>query len=306
MTQQMTRYTPADEAGMDLASLGKVLASSGYFSDTRDAAQAIVKVLAGREMGIGPIAAMTGINLIKGRVSMSANLIASQIKRHPNYDYQVLKLDDTGCELAFFERRGGQLVEIGKSAFDADDAKAAQLLTSENYKKFPRNMYFSRALTNGARWYTPDVFGGSPVYTPDELSSLPIEQAPQPTVSIVNPQTGETPDNDATIEISGVAREPESRYSKQGVHTVRFKLFCPEDEHGPDTTYTVMFVGAPDAFVEMQDGDPVVAVGVFKPFKGVETLFASAVDHAEDTDLRHVWQERAAQSGVPQEAPAAA
>jgi hypothetical protein len=31
-------------------------------------------------------------------------------------------------------------------------------------------MLFSRALTNGARWYTPDVFGG-PVYTPDELGA---------------------------------------------------------------------------------------------------------------------------------------
>jgi hypothetical protein len=29
-------------------------------------------------------------------------------------------------------------------------------------------MLYARALSNGAKWYCPDVFGG-PIYTPDEL-----------------------------------------------------------------------------------------------------------------------------------------
>lgn len=195
MSNALTRYEPADAASdMDLATLGKVLAQSKYFADTADAAQAIVKVLAGREMGIGPIASMTGIYIVKGRVTMGANLIAAQLKRHPNYNYQVISLNDTGCELAFFEKRGNAMVEIGRSKFTQDDAKAAQLTSSDNYRKFPRNMYFSRALTNGARWYCPDVFGGSPVYTPEELGGVSAPEAsymPQsyaPTADVV---TGE-------------------------------------------------------------------------------------------------------------------
>jgi hypothetical protein len=31
-------------------------------------------------------------------------------------------------------------------------------------------MLFSRAMSNGTRWYTPDIFGG-PVYTPEELNA---------------------------------------------------------------------------------------------------------------------------------------
>ena len=38
------------------------------------------------------------------------------------------------------------------------------------WEKYPRNMVFARALTNGARWYCPDVFNG-PIYTPDELGA---------------------------------------------------------------------------------------------------------------------------------------
>lgn len=153
-------------AALDVMSLGKVLASSNYFADAKDAAQAVVKVLAGQEMGIGPIAAMTGIYIVKGRVSLSANLMAAQIKRSGRYNYRVAKLDDTGCELVFFEQ--GQ--EIGRSSFTKADAQAGGLWNSSDpWKKSPRNMLFARAMSNGAKWFCPDVFSG-PVYTPDELS----------------------------------------------------------------------------------------------------------------------------------------
>ena len=161
MNQELTRY----DGDMDTMQLGKVLASSGYFQDARDAAQAIVKVLAGRELGIGPVASMTGIYIVKGRVTLSANLMAAQIKRSGKYDYAVRQMDDHGCVIEFFQ--GAQ--SIGVSSFVEADAKLAGLTGGDNWKKFPRNMYFSRAMSNGAKWYCPDVFSG-PVYTPDELS----------------------------------------------------------------------------------------------------------------------------------------
>ena len=48
---------------------------------------------------------------------------------------------------------------------------AAGLDSNTNWRKYPRNMLFARAISNGARWYCPDLFGGSPVYTPDELGA---------------------------------------------------------------------------------------------------------------------------------------
>ena len=150
----------------ELMEIGKVMAASGFFEDARQANQAIVKVLAGRELGFGPFASMTGIHIIKGKPVISANLYAAAIRGSGRYDYKVIRLDDTGCELAFYEN--GK--EVGRSAFTDKDAKAAGLIQAGGpWTKFPRNMYFARAISNGAHWYCPDVFGGASVYTPGEM-----------------------------------------------------------------------------------------------------------------------------------------
>ena len=148
----------------EVQTLGALLAKSGYFQDAKDAAQACVKVLAGQELGLPPIASMMGIHVIKGKVELSANLIASLVRRH-GYDYVIERHDNTGCVIVFLSKEKKQL---GKSSFTEADAKAAQI-GSDMYRKFPRNMYFSRAMSNGAKWFCPEVFSGVPVYGQGEL-----------------------------------------------------------------------------------------------------------------------------------------
>ena len=156
--------------------LGRLLAASGYFEDTKDAAQAVVKVLAGAELGFGPIASMTGVYIVKGRVTMSANLMAAAIKRwKPRYNFKLRDLTNEKAVIVFYE--DGE--EVGTSEFTMDDAKTANLAGSDNWRKYPRNMLFARAMSNGAKFYCPDVFAGAPVYTPDELGAE------------IDPETGE-------------------------------------------------------------------------------------------------------------------
>lgn len=150
----------------ELQTIGQVFVKSGYFQDTRDAAQAIVKVMAGAELGFPAIASMTGVYIVKGNVSLSANLMAAAIKKSGKYNYRVRQLDDKGCKIEFFE--GSE--SVGFSEFTRIDAQNAGLAGSDTYKKFFRNMVFARALSNGAKWYCPDIFGG-PIYTPDELGA---------------------------------------------------------------------------------------------------------------------------------------
>lgn len=158
----MNALIPFDE----VRSIAQAMSTSGYFQDAADVSKAIVKILAGNELGLGPFAAMTGIHVIKGKPVMSSNLIATLIKNDPRYDYKIGKLDDDGCTIVFFEN--GE--RVGESSFTAADAKAAGL-GGDNWRKFPRNMYFARAISNGAKWYTPGIFGGTPVYTADELGA---------------------------------------------------------------------------------------------------------------------------------------
>ena len=147
--------------------LGKVFVASGFFPDTRSAAQAAVKVIAGQELGFGPVASMTGIYLLKGRITLSANLMAAAIRRSAKYDYNIKHLDDTRCEIAISRDRD----VIGVSTFTIEDAKRAGLTSGANWRSYPKNMLFARAISNAARWHTPDIFGGGAVYTPDELGA---------------------------------------------------------------------------------------------------------------------------------------
>lgn len=152
----------------DLGRIGKMMAESGYFTDARQAAQAGVKVLAGQEMGFGAFASMTGIYIIQGKPSVGANLMASAVKSNPKYDYRVKELSGEVCKIEFFEIVDGKKESIGVSEFTLREAKAAGV---KNLDKFARNMLFARAMSNGIRWFCPDVFSGNVTYTPEELGA---------------------------------------------------------------------------------------------------------------------------------------
>src|SRR5262249_9375788 len=129
------------------------LVASGLFPDLKTIYQAQIKIAAGRALGLDPVTSAALLHLIKGRVVMSAQLMAALIKRGGKYDYAVLRLDPTGCELVFSQ--GGR--EIGRSAFTEEDARRAGLTKGDNYRSFPEDMFFARALSRGARRFCPDA-----------------------------------------------------------------------------------------------------------------------------------------------------
>jgi len=167
-------------------------------------AQMCTKVLAGRELGFGPFASATGIHIIKGRPSIGANLMAAAVKSHPRYDYRVRKLTDEEVTIEFLELVDGKMAPAGISTFTKADANAAG---TQNMSKYPRNMLFARAISNGVRWYCPDVFSGAAVYTPEEVgyavdaetgeilevayTETPPPTAPAPKASAPPPPPGE-------------------------------------------------------------------------------------------------------------------
>lgn len=148
----------------DLGRLANMLANSGYFKDASDAAQCGVKILAGLEMGFGAFASMSGVHIIQGRPAIGANLMAAKVKASGKYDFRVRRLDDDAAEIEFFQ--GSE--SLGVSAFTREDAKRAG---TQNMSKFPRNMLFARAMSNGVKFHCPDVFLGATVYTPEELGA---------------------------------------------------------------------------------------------------------------------------------------
>jgi hypothetical protein len=231
---------PAD---LDVFRVGEILAKSGYFKDVKDMAQAVAKILAGREMGFGPIASLTGVYIQQGRPCYSANMIAAAIKKSRRYDYRVKKLDAQSCELEFYE--GGK--PVGISSFSLEDAKQADLLTGNNahsWKHYPRNMLFARAITNGARFHCPDTFGGIPIYTPEELNVVidgetgeavkeavitPPQPQPTPLRTVPKPEPrGITHVEDEPHDLAAEMREEEERKAKPQTMAVPIK---PDNTH---------------------------------------------------------------------------
>lgn len=160
----------------DLQRLGRMCAESGFFQDARQLAQACVKIAAGAEYGLPPVVSMTGINVIKGRVTLSANVMAAIMKR-AGYKIKTRFDGEQSCVITVIDPDGE---ELGESSFSMDDARKAGL-GGDNWKKFPRNMLFARAVSNAARWFAPEVLTGA--ITPEELGE--VEEPPVVEVSEV-------------------------------------------------------------------------------------------------------------------------
>ena len=161
----------------DAISIGRMMYESGLFADIKSASQAVVKILAGQEVGVPPLASMTGIHVISGKTVVGAGLMASRVKGSGKYDYLVTEHTDKVCSIEF---KQGKNV-LGVSTFTIEDAKKAG---TKNLDKFPRNMLFARAISNGVKWFTPDIYS-MPVYVPEEMDATPQE------VEVIKPSMSE-------------------------------------------------------------------------------------------------------------------
>lgn len=148
----------------EMLTMAKLFSESGMFQDAKQVAQAFVKIQAGQEIGLAPFASMSGINIILGKPTFGAGVIASCVKGNPKYDYLVKELNDKICSIDFYN--GDKM--IGNSTFTIEDAKKQ---ATKNLDKFPKNMLFARAMSNGQKWFCPDVFQMS-VYVPEEMPDV--------------------------------------------------------------------------------------------------------------------------------------
>lgn len=160
-------------SGLDMvASLADVLrladtlaqARGGFIPDHfKNSAQVAAVILAGRELGVGPMAALRSFYLVNGKLGMDASFVSGRMLAH-GIALEWLR-DDDECASVRLSRAG---MPPYTSTFSRADAERAGLWGSATWRKYPRAMLRARAITAGARAYAADAFSGS-VYTPDEL-----------------------------------------------------------------------------------------------------------------------------------------
>ncbi len=149
--------------------LANLFAVSGLFSDIRNTgrdtaiAQAFVKIELGESMGFTPAESMQGIDIIQGRPAVGASLRAARMKAC-GYDWRFVRHDEKGCKIVLF-KNGEPIknVDGSQASVEFTEADATKInkgrdgTIKDNWRNFPKNMYFARTITNAQRWYAPEV-----------------------------------------------------------------------------------------------------------------------------------------------------
>lgn len=147
----------------------RVFVASQMFPDLKSASQAMVKIMAGQELGMTPFNSIKNINIIQGKPELSAGALSSLVKSSGRYDYKVREWDDKHCILEWYDLKIWGKDPIGTSSFNEEEARIAGLSSKDNWRKFAKAMYFARAMSQGVRTYCPNVSSGA-IYLHGEIT----------------------------------------------------------------------------------------------------------------------------------------
>jgi hypothetical protein len=126
--------------------------------------------LAGRELGLGPMASLRGIDMIEGSPHLSGETIMALVRR-AGHRIRIVHMNPQGATVIGERLENGQVVESCEFSFLEEDARAAGLLGKNNWKSYAAVMMAWRAITMCGRFMFADLLGGGVklTYTADEL-----------------------------------------------------------------------------------------------------------------------------------------
>jgi len=122
-------------------------------------------VLTGQELGLEPMKAIRGITIIKGKPTLSADLMGALVKRESRI-CEYLRLVESTDKVATYETKRVGEPGTTKISFTSEDAHRAGL-QGDNWRKYPAQMLRARALSGICRAVYPDLLLG--VYSEGEL-----------------------------------------------------------------------------------------------------------------------------------------
>jgi RecT family len=150
----------------------QTLVRSGFLPKAINTAEKALAVMqTGKELGIGAMQSLRAIHIIDGKPTMSAELIAGLVlSRIPGAMLRVVETTEDRC-VVHAARPGHEPTPF---VFTMQDAKQAGIASKDNWRKYPRAMLRSRAITEAARAIFPDATMG--LYDADELGAITGER----------------------------------------------------------------------------------------------------------------------------------
>ena len=194
-------------------------------------ANILVAVGFGAAMGLSYADSLYRINVIKGKPTMSAELIASQVRK-AGHKLRIYKDETHESVKAVIIRKDDPEFEFS-AIRDKAWATKMGLANRENYQRQPMTMLTWRAITAVAREACPEALYGV-AYSPDELDDMPVvseheEPAAQPVeepavdpspskeqckaISAALSRCGVTSKADAARILQGLTGRPEVRHT---------------------------------------------------------------------------------------------
>lgn len=147
----------------EIQRVGKLMQATNCFKSSEDPAADMaiccMKIIAGKEFGLGPFAALRGIHIIKGKPGLDYKVVGAKIKQSGRYDYKPVLVSPTACKIQFFV--DGEPYYL--SEFTMAQATTAGYSGRDKYKQIPHVMLFARCLTEGANFVCPELFNGGVV-----------------------------------------------------------------------------------------------------------------------------------------------
>lgn len=173
-------------------------------------ADVFVAVTLGQSVGISPIQSLSEINVIKGKPTMSASLIAAQVRK-AGHKLRIEVEETPGKESAtctIIRRDDPDHPFVSKR--DRAWAQRMGLLNNSNYIKQPATMLKKRAITDCARDACSEALCGID-YTPDEMSDFDdVEAKVEDESKTVEPTKNVKPKQNVEIIEAEVVNEPQS------------------------------------------------------------------------------------------------
>lgn len=153
------------------AQLADRIADTDFVPDAMrgNAAMVTAAIMYGDELGVGPMQALSGINIIKGKPSPSSELMRALVFR-AGHSIKILKSDGNSCRIAGKRRDEREPTVI---EWSIEMARAAGLPDSNpTWRRYPRAMLLARATSELCRVMFPDVVKGLGHVIDDDTDAL--------------------------------------------------------------------------------------------------------------------------------------
>ena len=164
----------------EVTQMAEQLAKSTLLPDALKgkAADVMVQILAGQELGLSPMASIRGVHIVQGRPVLSADTMVALVLGSGLCEYFSV-VEETDTKVTYETKRIGS-PHPQKVSWSDEDTKLAGLAAKDNWRAHKRQMRRARAKAMLARDVYPDVLAGCydphEEYTPAE--TRPAQPAP--------------------------------------------------------------------------------------------------------------------------------